>query len=214
MFGIRHSLICLEGPKVMGGGASTDNGFARFNHVRIPKENMLSGFAQVTDDGQYLNPPHKKIGYGGVSISPTNHTCVSFMTYNCRCYTFVRCIYNLIRSSLLILTSFSPGWRFSRLGYCSRSASVFRHSLISQSDQSPSSAATIAIRYATVRRQGDVGPDGMEKQVITYPSVHGRLLPILARAYVFIQLGRRLVRYRTSYSIPLQTLHRCMHSGK
>ena len=55
----------------MGGYALTDNGFARFSHVRIPKENMLSGFAQVTDDGQYLQPPHKKIGYGGVSISPT-----------------------------------------------------------------------------------------------------------------------------------------------
>lgn len=57
----------------------------------------------------------------------------------------------------------------------------------------PSSAATIAIRYATVRRQGEVGPDGMEKQVITYPSVYGRLMPILSRAYVFIQLGRILV---------------------
>lgn len=54
---------------------------------------------------------------------------------------------------------------------------------------------TIAIRYGTIRRQGEVGPDGMEKQVINYPSVHGRLLPILARAYVFIQLGRNLVRF-------------------
>jgi hypothetical protein len=75
----------------MGGGASTDNGFARFNHVRIPKENMLSGFAQVTDDGQYLQPPHKKLGYGGVSTSfPTHFICHSEQIR--RCYTFVRCI--------------------------------------------------------------------------------------------------------------------------
>ena len=44
----------------------------------------------------------------------------------------------------------------------------------------PSKAATIAIRYATVRRQGSMGPDGLEKQTISYPSVHFRLLPILS----------------------------------
>jgi len=54
-------------------------------------------------------------------------------------------------------------------------------------------AATIAIRYATVRRQGERGPDGLEKQIISYPSVYYRLLPILSRAYMFIHLGRTLV---------------------
>ena len=65
-------------------------------------------------------------------------------------------------------------------------------------------AATIAIRYATVRRQGTLGKDGLEQQVITYPSVYHRLLPILARAYVFILLGRNLVR--PSPSLPLLSL--------
>lgn len=51
----------------------------------------------------------------------------------------------------------------------------------------------VAIRYATVRRQGNRGSDGLEKQVITHPSLHVRLLPILSRAYVFIGLGRALV---------------------
>ena len=55
-------------------------------------------------------------------------------------------------------------------------------------------AATIAIRYATVRRQGEVGSNGLEKQIISYSSVYYRLLPILSRAYMFIQLGRTLVR--------------------
>jgi hypothetical protein len=55
-------------------------------------------------------------------------------------------------------------------------------------------AATISLRYATVRRQGEPGPDGLERQIISYPSVHQRLLPILSRAYVFIQLGRKLVK--------------------
>lgn len=60
-----HSVFL--GPKALAGFAPTDNGFARFNRVRIPKENMLSGFAQVTDEGKYLKPPHAKLSYGGVS---------------------------------------------------------------------------------------------------------------------------------------------------
>ncbi|KAF9529139.1 peroxisomal oxidase [Crepidotus variabilis] len=124
------------GPKVMGGFPATDNGFARFSCVRIPKENMLSGFAQITENGQYVQPPHAKISYGG-------------MLY--------------IRSTMVT----SAGWVIAK-------------------------AATISIRYATVRRQGEIGKDGLEKQIITYPSVYYRLLPILARAYTFIQLGRSL----------------------
>ena len=54
-------------------------------------------------------------------------------------------------------------------------------------------AVTIAIRYATVRRQGNKGTDGLEQQIITYPSVYNRLLPILSRAYAFLLLGRNLV---------------------
>jgi acyl-CoA oxidase len=53
----------------MGGFATTDNGFARFDHVRIPKENMLSKFAGVTDEGKYVTPPHAKLSYGGVRLS-------------------------------------------------------------------------------------------------------------------------------------------------
>ncbi|KAF8829694.1 hypothetical protein HHX47_DHR2000235 [Lentinula edodes] len=124
------------GPKSFHGFAATDNGFARFFHIRIPKEHMLSKFAQVTDDGKYIQPPHTKISYGG-------------MLY--------------IRSGMVT----TAGWVTAK-------------------------AAVIAIRYATVRRQGTRGPDGLEKQVITYPSLHIRLLPILARAYVFIGLGRAL----------------------
>lgn len=52
----------------MSGFAPTDHGFARFNHVRIPKENMLSKFAGVTPEGEYMRPPHAKLSYGGVSL--------------------------------------------------------------------------------------------------------------------------------------------------
>lgn len=52
----------------MGGMASVDNGFARFDHVRIPRDHMLSKFAQVTPEGKYVQPPHAKLSYGGVSM--------------------------------------------------------------------------------------------------------------------------------------------------
>ncbi|KAJ7493615.1 peroxisomal oxidase [Mycena latifolia] len=124
------------GPKALAGFAATDNGFARFDHVRIPKENMLSKFAGVTDAGQYVTPPHAKLSYGG-------------MLY--------------IRSGMVT----TAGWVIAK-------------------------GATVAIRYATVRRQGEMGPDGLERQTISYPSLHVRLIPLLARAQVFIKLGRAL----------------------
>ncbi|KAL1943321.1 hypothetical protein VTO73DRAFT_4396 [Trametes versicolor] len=124
------------GPKALSGYGAVDNGYARFEHVRVPREYMLSAFASVTPDGKYMQPPHAKLSYGG-------------MMY--------------IRSSMVV----SAGWTIAK-------------------------GATIAIRYATVRKQGNKGPDGLERQVITYPSVYYRLLPTLAHAYVFILLGRNL----------------------
>ena len=61
------SLQFILGPKACDGQSTNDNGFARFDRVRIPKENMLSGFAQVTSEGEYVEPPHAKLSYGGVS---------------------------------------------------------------------------------------------------------------------------------------------------
>ncbi|KAJ6543324.1 peroxisomal oxidase [Mycena sp. CBHHK59/15] len=126
------------GPKALSGLAALDNGFARFDHVRIPKENMLSKFSGVTDTGEYIIPPHAKLSYGG-------------MLY--------------IRSGMVT----AAGWLIAK-------------------------GATVAIRYATVRRQGEVGTDGLERQTISYPSVNVRLIPLLSRAYVFIELGRALMK--------------------
>jgi acyl-CoA oxidase len=53
----------------MKGCSATDHGFAQFNRVRIPKENMLSKFAQVTNEGMYVQPPHSKLSYGGVRFN-------------------------------------------------------------------------------------------------------------------------------------------------
>lgn len=59
------------GPKVHGAMAGVDNGWARFDRVRVPRKNMLSRFARVerTDDGraaEYVKPPHSKLSFGGM----------------------------------------------------------------------------------------------------------------------------------------------------
>jgi len=91
-------LCRFPGPKFGSGFASTDNGFARFNRVRIPKENMLSGFAQVTDEGKYLQPPHAKLSYGGVRsvLVPTVNVTNSVQ----RCFIFVRSEFPLEKVSM------------------------------------------------------------------------------------------------------------------
>ncbi|KAF9228217.1 acyl-CoA oxidase [Gyrodon lividus] len=126
------------GPKAGGGAAALDNGYARFDHVRIPRKNMFSKFAQVTEDGQYAKPLNPKHSFEG-------------MMY--------------IRASMVA----TAGWTLAR-------------------------AITIVIRYTTVRRQGGTDANGLERQVITYPSTYYRLLPILSRSYVFIELGRQTTK--------------------
>lgn len=129
------------GPKASGGTAAQDQGFARFDHVRIPRTNMFSKFAEVTMEGNYIQPPHAKLSYGG-------------MMY--------------IRATMIPVA----GWTIAK-------------------------AATVAIRYTTVRRQGELDAKGLERQVLTYPSTYYRLLPILSRAFVFIELGRYTMKALT-----------------
>eukprot|EP01121_Diplochlamys_sp_Union-15-3_P017458 TRINITY_DN6146_c0_g1_i1.p1 TRINITY_DN6146_c0_g1~~TRINITY_DN6146_c0_g1_i1.p1 ORF type:complete len:676 (+),score=120.30 TRINITY_DN6146_c0_g1_i1:43-2028(+) len=50
------------GPKF--GFNTNDNGFLRLNNVRIPRTNMLMGFAKVSPTGEYTKPPHDKLTYG------------------------------------------------------------------------------------------------------------------------------------------------------
>ncbi|KAG2119395.1 acyl-CoA dehydrogenase/oxidase C-terminal [Suillus clintonianus] len=126
------------GPKAGGGLAAQDQGFARFDHVRIPRTNMFSKFAEVTTEGSYIQPPHAKLSYGG-------------MMY--------------IRANMIP----QAGWNIAK-------------------------AVTVAIRYTTVRRQGEPDAKGLERQVLTYPSTYYRLLPILSRAFVFIELGRYTIK--------------------
>lgn len=51
------------GPKF--GYNATDNGFMLFDHVKIPRFNMLSKFSQIKKGtGEYISPPNDKLSYG------------------------------------------------------------------------------------------------------------------------------------------------------
>ncbi|KAI9022997.1 acyl-CoA dehydrogenase/oxidase C-terminal [Phycomyces nitens] len=54
------------GPKAYGGFATVDNGYAMFDNVRIPRENMLMRFSHVTREGIYVPPVHDKLSYGSM----------------------------------------------------------------------------------------------------------------------------------------------------
>ncbi|KAG0332026.1 acyl-coenzyme A oxidase [Podila humilis] len=56
------------GPKAYNGFNKMDNGFARFNKYRIPRENMLMRFSKVSKEGVYTKPPHAKLAYGSMVL--------------------------------------------------------------------------------------------------------------------------------------------------
>lgn len=58
------------GPKF--GFSSVDNGYVSFDHVRIPRQNMLMRFSKVEKDGTYSKPPHDKLTYGVMSHMRVN----------------------------------------------------------------------------------------------------------------------------------------------
>ncbi|KAF9946236.1 Acyl-coenzyme A oxidase (Acyl-CoA oxidase) [Mortierella alpina] len=121
-----------QGPKQ--GAVSMDNGYARFNNVRIPRENMLMRFSQVSREGVYSKPIHPKLAYGGMT--------------------------------------------------------AVRTTLINHSALSMARAVTIATRYCAVRRQGNVDlATDLETQVLDYPAVQYRILPLLSHAFATIFSG-------------------------
>lgn len=50
----------------------TDNGFARFDQVRIPREHMLMGNAESKKDGSYIKPQHRKLFYHTMTFGRMN----------------------------------------------------------------------------------------------------------------------------------------------
>lgn len=54
MYSLPGVFVGDMGPKA--GLNGVDNGFATFNNVRIPRENLLNKTGDVTPDGRYVTP--------------------------------------------------------------------------------------------------------------------------------------------------------------
>ncbi|XP_070533714.1 peroxisomal acyl-coenzyme A oxidase 1-like [Ptychodera flava] len=63
------------GPKL--GYNCSDNGFLKFDHVCIPRENMLMKYAKVLPNGQYVTSPNARLAYGTMV-----QTRVAFMPFS------------------------------------------------------------------------------------------------------------------------------------
>jgi acyl-CoA oxidase len=105
-----------------------DNGWIQFTEVRIPRENMLSKYTKVDNNGSISKPEYaEQMGYTA-----------------------------LVRGRVSMVTdSYQTGKRF----------------------------ITIALRYATMRRQFGKGVDGKEKKIIDYTHHRRRLFPLLASVF-------------------------------
>lgn len=83
------------GPKAYGGFAAFDNGWARFNHHRIPREYMLMRNSKLAKGGEYTKPAHDKLAYGSMvairatMISEAGRNLAMVATITAR-YTTVR----------------------------------------------------------------------------------------------------------------------------
>ncbi|KXN84395.1 Peroxisomal acyl-coenzyme A oxidase 1 [Leucoagaricus sp. SymC.cos] len=120
-----------------------NNGYARFDHVRIPRQNMMMGQAKVARNGDYT-PPSKE------------HAKSSYST--------------MIYARALV--AYAAAFQLAK-------------------------ACTIAIRYSTVREQGNLSFDAaniVEKAIITFKSQHYRLLLHLSRAYAIHFASRSSLR--------------------
>lgn len=117
-----------------------DNGYARFNNIVVPRNDMLSAQASVARDGTYRKKPgvHAKATYGTMMVTRSKMTWVISIQL--------------------------------------------------------AAAVTIAIRYSTVRKQGNFAyrddATGTEVALMEYRSQHYRLLTSLAKAYAIFFASR------------------------
>ena len=74
---MRGIIVGDIGPKF--GYEEADNGFLKFDHVRIPRENLLMRFARVEPDGTYVRPKSEKLSYGTMVFTRTAIAYTSFL---------------------------------------------------------------------------------------------------------------------------------------
>ncbi len=120
-----------------------DNGWMKFTNVRIPRENLLNRFADVLPDGTYTSPIK----------SDGKHMPIW-------CYMSVTITQSFLNKLYVVPVSFVQ--TVKRFGRQLAALTIGRCGLITASASMLSLALTIAIRFASARKQ--FGPPGEPEQ--------------------------------------------------
>ena len=136
-----------------------DNGRFWFDHVRIPRENLLNRFGNVTREGEYESPiPDNDMRFAA-SLGP----CAA------RHFQSPRALVSKPRA-LTLAPPYPANLVYGRVGILSGTTNACKVGL------------TTAIRYGFTRRQ--FGPPGQpETPIIQYQTHQFRLMPLLATTY-------------------------------
>ncbi|KHG16325.1 Peroxisomal acyl-coenzyme A oxidase 1 -like protein [Gossypium arboreum] len=170
-----------------GSGAynSMDNGLLRFDHVRIPRNQMLMRAKHLL----------KKFSW----IIPTMSSCLSEKTtqkkpiiteLKCHSYSVIFMDKQVDSSEVTREGKFVQSDVPRQLVY--GTMVYVRQTIVSDASCALARAVCIATRYSAVRRQFGSQNGGPETQVIDYKTQQSRLFPLLASAYAFRFVGEWL----------------------
>jgi len=109
------------GPKM--GFHAVDNGFLRFDQHRIPLFNMLSRYAQVSEDGTYTKPPHEKLSYGTMVFVRAMLIYSAASTLGCAITIAIR--YSAVRKQGYLIGSNKKGQEMTVLDFGLQQSRLF-----------------------------------------------------------------------------------------
>ncbi|XP_077986283.1 peroxisomal acyl-coenzyme A oxidase 1-like [Glandiceps talaboti] len=167
------------GPKL--GSSGNDNGFCRFDHVRIPRENMLSKYAKIDRDGTYSPPISDKIVYGAMVLTRVTLVSMSAGSLSAGCTIAIR--YSAVRRQ----SEQTPGGKEPQiLDYQSQQLKLF-----------PQLATALALKFAAhnIRNRCDqIQSDLRAGNVSTLQELHGLSSGMKAFSSLVANSGLEILR--------------------
>ncbi|XP_070533274.1 peroxisomal acyl-coenzyme A oxidase 1-like isoform X1 [Ptychodera flava] len=167
------------GPKL--GIGSNDNGFCRFDNVRIPRENLLSKYSKIDPDGTYHPPNNDKMVYTGMVLSRIALLALSAQMLDVGCTISTR--YSAVRRQ----TELTPGGEEPQIiDYQSQQLKLF-----------PQLAAAYAFRFAVhdIRTRCDqIQADIKSGDISSLQELHGLSAGMKSFICLSANLGLEVLR--------------------
>ncbi|XP_070533128.1 peroxisomal acyl-coenzyme A oxidase 1-like [Ptychodera flava] len=167
------------GPKL--GVNSNDNGFCRFDNMRIPRENLLSKYSKIDPDGTYHPPISDKMVYAGMVLSRVNTVVWAAGHLSSGCTIAIR--YSCVRRQTELL----PGGEEPQIiDYQSQQLKLF-----------PQLAAAYAFIFAAQnihRRYDQIQSEVMVGDISSLQELHGLSAGMKAFSSLATNLGLEVLR--------------------